>query len=230
MHRLYDGIHPDYQMAMMNMSASHDSPRLSTSFYNKGKYKFGANPDGNPEYKIDKPDAETLTRQKLFLIHQFTFVGGPQIWNGDEVGMWGADDPHCRKPIVWDDLTYTNEVAHYDRTRQFTPTHIQPDKALHAFYKQLIALRKANPVLATGGLQWVGDANQPALLAYHRYNEQKQVVTVMMNLATEAKQFTLPLPYGCTQLTDQLTGTAYNCTGTGVTVSLPALSAVVLKP
>ena len=35
------------------------------------------------------------------LVQQFTDLGAPHIWNGDEVGMWGADDPDERKPMVW---------------------------------------------------------------------------------------------------------------------------------
>ena len=45
----------------------------------------------------------------MILVQQFTYVGAPHIWNGDEVGMWGADDPDERKPMVWSDLRYEDE-------------------------------------------------------------------------------------------------------------------------
>ena len=41
------------------------------------------------------------------------FYRGPRnIWCGDEVGMWGADDPDTRKPMVWNDLKYDDEKTH----------------------------------------------------------------------------------------------------------------------
>ena len=31
-----------------------------------------------------------------------TYVGAPQIYYGDEVGMEGGKDPDCRRPFYWD--------------------------------------------------------------------------------------------------------------------------------
>src|SRR5664279_2858948 len=101
-------------MAMMNAPSTHDTPRLSTSLFNKTMDKYKANPSDNPDYKINKPDERTRDEQIILLIHQFTFIGAPQIWNGEETGMWGADDPDCRKPIVWEDLSYEDEHAAFD--------------------------------------------------------------------------------------------------------------------
>ena len=63
--------------------------------------------------KLTNLMSRTIQEQKLLLIHQFTFIGAPQIWNGEEVGMWGADDPDCRKPLIWDDLVYEDERAEF---------------------------------------------------------------------------------------------------------------------
>ena len=115
--RINKGINIDNLQAMMNVASTHDSPRLSTSFYNKTMDKYKAKPSDNPDYKINKPDQLTRKEQILLLIHQFTFIGAPQIWNGEEVGMWGADDPDCRKPMVWDDITYEDEKANYDPSK-----------------------------------------------------------------------------------------------------------------
>ena len=49
-------------------------------------------------------------KQKLIAAFQILYRGAPMIYYGDEVGMWGADDPHCRKPMIWDNLNYDNEV------------------------------------------------------------------------------------------------------------------------
>lgn len=89
------------------MSSSHDA-RLLTSFYNKNKYKHLAKPTDDANYKTGKPDAEAYERVKLYLAHQFTFIGAPQIWAGDEMEYGVRDDPDCRKPLV-DGLSFADE-------------------------------------------------------------------------------------------------------------------------
>ncbi|MEZ4826261.1 MAG: alpha-amylase family glycosyl hydrolase [Bacteroidia bacterium] len=56
---LNDNVPEGSLYAMMNMSASHDAPRLSTSLYNSNKYKYQAKATDDPGYKINKPDAQT---------------------------------------------------------------------------------------------------------------------------------------------------------------------------
>ena len=35
---------------------------------------------------------------------QFTYLGAPIIYYGDELGMEGGDDPYCRFPMRWDNV------------------------------------------------------------------------------------------------------------------------------
>ena len=63
-------------------------------------------------YILAQPDERARQVQRMILVQQFTYVGAPHIWNGDEVGMWGADDPDPRKPMVWADLKYEDETIH----------------------------------------------------------------------------------------------------------------------
>ena len=105
------GIGPSFQRAMMNLTASHDTPRFGTSVYNPGRYKYRNTPREDPAYRIDRPDERTRRIQQLILVQQFTWIGAPHVWNGDEVGMWGADDPDERKPLVWSDLRYDDETT-----------------------------------------------------------------------------------------------------------------------
>ncbi len=64
---LLQGISPEHNRAMMNLTASHDAPRTATSLYNKGKYKYQAKPYDDAAYKVGKPDAETRARQLMLL-------------------------------------------------------------------------------------------------------------------------------------------------------------------
>jgi cyclomaltodextrinase len=165
---LTTGIAPAHLEAMMNLTASHDTPRFSTSIYNVDKYKYQNTPRENPDYRIGRPDERTRRIQQQILVQQFTYVGAPHIWNGDEVGMWGADDPDDRKPMVWSDLRYDDETAqpsgrprHRDR--------VQPDTALFRVYQDLIALRKEHlRLFADGSVKWLATDDDRGVLAYER--------------------------------------------------------------
>jgi len=169
------------QQAMMNLAASHDSPRLLTSFFNKNKYKYNCKPQENKAYKTCKPDEETYSRVKLFLLHQFTFVGSPHIWNGDEMGMFGADDPDNRKPLVWPDIHFETETQS-DYTSEkyaFTPAF---DADMHRTYKELIALRKSSAAFSSGNYQMVQLSNpENNILAYIRKSESDSFLIVFNN-------------------------------------------------
>ena len=77
----------------MNLTATHDTPRFGTAIFNPGRYKYHNRPTEDPKYRIDRPDDRTRAIQRMILAQQFTWTGAPHIWNGDEAGMWGADDP-----------------------------------------------------------------------------------------------------------------------------------------
>ncbi len=165
---LADGIGLPHLQAMMNLTASHDTPRFGTSVHNPGRYKYRVNPRENAEYRIDRPDERSRRIQRMILVQQFTYVGAPHIWNGDEVGMWGADDPDTRKPVVWADLRYEDETTHpLGHTRRRDP--VAPDTELFRVYQDLIALRRANVRLfVDGSLAWLLADDARGLLAYER--------------------------------------------------------------
>lgn len=174
---LTTGIGPSFQRAMMNLTASHDTPRFSTSVYNPGRYKYRNTPREDPAYRIDRPDAHTRQIQELILVQQFTGVGAPHVWNGDEVGMWGADDPDERKPLVWADLRYDDEITDpVGRPRR--RDRVVPDTALFRVYRDLIALRKAHlRLFVDGSLHWLLTDDAHGLLAYERVlGDQRAIV------------------------------------------------------
>jgi glycosidase len=75
-------------------------------------------------------DKDALKLAWLFL---FCYPGAPCIYYGDEIGLDGEHDPHCRKSFPWEENQW--------------------DQTLHAYAKDIIALRKANPALRRGDFQ-----------------------------------------------------------------------------
>ncbi len=174
---------------MMNTAATHDTPRLLSSFANKGKYKYNANPSADSSYITSKPSEETYQRVKLYLLHQFTNVGAPHIWNGDEMGMWGGDDPDCRKPLWWPEYNFEPENINsiFNVEKEYVPVGFNAD--MHQYYKQMTKLRNNNPVLSTGKLEFVKADGK--LLTYTRNNGKEQVL-VILNAGANAVQYHLP--------------------------------------
>lgn len=171
------GIGQPELKAMMNLTASHDTPRFSTSVYNPGRYKYRDTPREDPAYRIGRPDERTRRIQQQILVQQFTYVGAPEIWNGDEVGMWGAFDPDERKPMVWADLRYDDETtAPFGGPRR--RDRVEQDTALFRVYRKLIALRKQHlRLFVDGSLTWLVTDDARRLLAYERrLGDQRAIV------------------------------------------------------
>jgi cyclomaltodextrinase len=167
--------------AMMNLTASHDVPRFSTSIFNKNKYKFGTNPSDDNDYKIHKPDAATYNTMKSILVQQFTYIGSPHIWAGDEMGMWGGDDPNCRKPLIWQDYDFEPETFHQLANKKRPTDEVKFNDELFSFYKNLIKIRKENTVLSNGKMEYLIIDDEREMLAYSRFDGNSEVIVIFNN-------------------------------------------------
>lgn len=215
----WNRLRPGTVQAMMNVSSTHDAPRLLTSFNNPNKYKFHANPREDTTYKTGKPDEETYRRMRMYLVHLFTIPGSPQIWNGEEMGMWGDDDPDCRKPLWWKEMQFDPETRTNIRKGKKIYDSVSFNRDQFNFYKNLISIRKENPVLSSGEIAFVvAEGNK---LAYNRFDDRNEVL-VLFNRGAESEQFTLPERSTYTNL---LTGERIS----GEEVLLGPLSASILK-
>ncbi|MDO9154410.1 MAG: alpha-amylase family glycosyl hydrolase [Paludibacter sp.] len=185
----WNKLKPEFVKAMMNVSSSHDAPRLLTDFFNDNDYKFHANPIENTQYKTGKPDKESYKRLQLYLIHLFTTIGAPHIWNGEEMGMWGADDPFGRKPLWWKEMKFEPENRNNIQPLKPVYDKVGFDQQTFLFYKKLIQIRKQQPILIDGELEFLVAENKQ--LAYRRYDESDEIF-VLFNLENTNRTFKLP--------------------------------------
>ncbi len=193
-------LSPQTLRGQMNLTASHDTPRFSTSIYNQGINKYQVNPRENPEYKVHRPDERAWRDVRMILVNQFTWIGAPHIWMGDEFGMWGADDPDNRKPVIWPDLEFDDEVEHpFGRTKPVD--RVKPDMELHAFYRKLIHLRTQNPVFAWGDLNYVLADDKKNVLAYERTLDNAYALVIFNNSSQPAD---IEIPLTVSRLMDML--------------------------
>ncbi len=204
--------------AMMNVSSTHDAPRLLTCFYNPGKYKFHALPNEDSQYKTGKPDEETYKRVRLYLVHLFTSVGGPQIWNGEEMGMWGGDDPDCRKPLWWPEFKFQPEARNNYQPGKNQYDSVGFNQQQFEWYKKLIAIRNENAVLRHGEIAFVQTSGK--MLVYKRFEKGNEIY-VLLNAADAVAEATVPGG----NYTNLLNGNEQQ----GGKIQMQPLSAMILK-
>jgi len=212
--------------AMMNYTGGFDTPRILTSLFNKNKYKYYCKVHENPAYKIHKPDPSTYQTLKLLLIQQYTYIGSPHIYAGDEMGMWGADDPSCRKPLIWPDYTFEDETIHpAGLERPIDKVSFNND--LFKFHQKLIEIRKNNPVLSNGGIEFMNDFNSDKILAYSRFNDNDEIITII-NSSDETVSIETRTRFS-NNYSNLLSKEQVNKNDNILTLNIEANSAVVLK-
>ena len=163
---------------------------------------------------------------KQILVHQFTFVGSPQIWQGDEMGMWGGDDPDDRKPLIWSDYKFEDENRDAFGNKYENEPVIEDVKLL-SFYKKIISIRKNNSELVYGDVNYfiTDDANN--IFGYIRTFENTSSY-VIFNMNTESKNVNIKLEKSGKYI-DLLSGKEFDVKSPILTVSLDGKSSLILK-
>ncbi|MDW8051324.1 MAG: alpha amylase N-terminal ig-like domain-containing protein [Armatimonadota bacterium] len=181
--------------AMYNMLSSHDTPRF--------RRECGGD----------------LQRVRLGLLLQFTSIGAPAIYYGDEIGMDGGGIPDNRRPMRF-------ELSDEER-------------ALHEFVKQIIALRKAEPALRRGEWQTLLVDDAKSVYAFARYLDspapQTNPMVVVLNTSTQPQTVSLPVVgdaprWRVALSTHDLEQATFPASNGRITLTLPPLTGTVLVP
>ena len=184
--------------ASQNLNGSHDTDRLYSRIVNdvvgrnleEGKQLEkgynGIRPDlasnNHPNTTIDWRNSPIKPKDilKLISIFQMTYIGAPMLFYGDEVGMWGATDPYCRKPMLWKEFLYDNEKnpSHINQNEVYEQ---KVDSDLFEWYKKLIRIRLENKTLVYGKFREVFADNERDVIAYERVIEDQSIIVVINN-------------------------------------------------
>jgi cyclomaltodextrinase / maltogenic alpha-amylase / neopullulanase len=191
---LREAYAPCVSYVMQNLFDSHDTSRMATQIVNNNMppirdwktYCEKAKGD-NPSYSTRKPTDENVRIQKLAAIFQMTYPGAPMIYYGDEAGMWGANDPCCRKPMVWKDLTYSDEIYLPDGTKSEHADTVKFNDELFTHYKKLIAIRNLRKALQTGDFKTLAADDGSKIYAFSRSHGAEYIVTILNNSDREQK-------------------------------------------
>lgn len=184
---------------VQNLFGSHDSNRIASHIVNRGFLNFREWTDyhaksqvsQNPDYQVRKPTAKEVELQKLFVIFQMTYVGAPMVYYGDEVGMWGANDPGNRKPMVWEDIKFDGESHNPDGSKRPIDT-VEVNTSLQFFYKNMIAIRAKYPALRVGDFTARLTDDSRGLFGFTR-SVEGSTLFVLLNNSGEEQTLELPV-------------------------------------
>lgn len=192
---------PEVAYGMMNLLGSHDTARLATHIVNAdqlhmrewGRYCDLSRAGNNPRLDTRCPNAHERRLQRLAVLFQMTYVGAPMIYYGDEVGMWGGNDPCDRKPMIWKHPRYADEATLPDQSKRETPDTVSVDEDLLAFYRKCIHIRNAHLALQVGDYRTVTVDDKTNVFAFLRRSGCDQVLVVLHNAAGAVR---VPVPAG----------------------------------
>ena len=169
-------------LVQYNLTNSHDTDRIASMIRNPDRpfdaqnrlqYECGKN------YDISKPTESDFEILRLIWTFKFSFPGAPAIYYGDEVGMWGADDPNNRKPMWWEDHMPYHENEEYEINNE-----------LRSFLRRLIAIRNTYPALRTGRFYPVRVDNEKDIVIYKRVLGD-EVVHIVVNNSDKSQEVTI---------------------------------------
>ena len=141
--------HNQANNAMLNFVSNHDALRIVTSCI-----------EYNPKLS-DEVKKFYIERSRLMIVFQFTFIGVPVIYYGDEIGMEGFIRPDCRRTMVWDENKW--------------------DKETLVLHKKLIKLRKTQSALKYGKfIPWIID-NEKKIIGYLRSDGEETIAIIINN-------------------------------------------------
>ncbi len=216
-----DDYPPQATAAMLNLLDSHDVNRALFVMTELG----------------DNGLMQAKLRLKLAALFQFTYVGAPMVYYGDEVavnspslsssGNGPIGDPYTRPPYPW--LDQPGDPTVYG----------PPDTNVESYYTTLAHLRKQYPALRNGSFVTLltGDTQEagaaPNTYAYARALSGSATAVVALNNGSASNSATIPvggLFSDGTQLQDAISGATYSVSGGNVALTLAADTGVVLLP
>lgn len=187
-------------LIMMNLFDSHDTNRMAShivngqrkKYHNWGEY-FGWSRAENKDYLTRKPNEKERKIQKMILAFMACYPGAPMMYYGTEAGMWGANDPDCRKPMVWKELKYETEKYKADGNLSGVEDDPNFDANFFNFCKTLLQFRKDQTVLHSGKYKTLITDDEKGIFGFERSNSEDLVIA-LFNSGNQVYRFEYKLP------------------------------------
>lgn len=220
------------EYVQQNLMESHDTPRLASMIVNTGR-EFDTNTKPAEGFDVRKPTAEERRIQRLIALLQYTYVGAPMLYYGTEAGMWGADDPDDRKPMVWKEFDYEPETTH-PLGKERPADENTFDESLFNWYKKLGRIRNQHQALRTGQMQDLLAEDNKNILAFARFLNDQRFCIVVLNRSGKSQKFRIPLSQfeikEGKHLENLITGSRVHVDDQHAVFTLPPVTGAILSP
>jgi len=100
------------------------------------------------------------------------------IYYGDESGMWGSNDPDCRKPMVWADKKYDDETFNPDQSKH-EADKVDFNTDLFNWYKKFIGLRNQYKAIKLGSYATIETNDAEKTYAFSRKLGNEEVIVII---------------------------------------------------
>jgi cyclomaltodextrinase len=224
-----DAYPKEVNLAMMNLMGSHDTERLASMIVNDtNKFKAGTKlgERRNLDYSVEAPTKANIEVQKLVALFQYTYIGSPMVYYGDESGVWGADDPDDRKPMIWPEFEYDDETNH-PFGKEVKASKVAFNSHLHAWYKKIAAIRNSNKSLQLGDYKTLYTNNKEKIFVFERRYED-EIAIVGFNRSNEAVEVTIETAEANKVFKEVLQGLEYKIVDGKITFNIRPVSGIVL--
>jgi alpha-glucosidase len=148
----------------------------------------------------------------LGLIFQFTYIGTPTIYYGDEYGEQGGNDPDNRRTFDWTQANTGNTAV--------------------ALTQNLISIRNQYPQLRTGSIKTLLVDTTNHIYAFGRWDANHRIAVVLNN-TSNTETVTIPAwqlsMVNGSWVTDLLTNTTYQVTSGNLTVTVEGHYGAILE-
>lgn len=196
-------------MTAMNQISNHDHSRFLT----RTNMKVGR------LHTVGAKQADTGINKSIFMAAvavQFTWLGCPTIYYGDEAGLCGWTDPDNRRPYPWG----------------------REDLELISYHRAIIALHKQHSSLKTGSLDFLHLGH--GTMAYCRFDKYESIICIFNNndalkeLEIPVWQANIPLDASLQEImatynqSFEITLEQYKLSKGILSINLPAFSSAIL--
>lgn len=162
---------------LWSMLDSHDTDRLASMILNPDRdYDRDSRPSEENSYDVNKPGEMHREIQKQIAAFQMFYLGAPVIYYGTEAGMWGADDPDDRKPMLWSQFEYDDEQSHPIKGKTRRKDENKFDQQLFDYYQRIIDIREKLPAFKYGDLKFIKEAVAENNVGFSREFQNQQVL------------------------------------------------------
>lgn len=168
----------------MNLLGTHDTERIASLIVNRKLKQYGTIAKffenthcTDRGYTTRRPDDDERQLQKMLIVFEFAMIGSPMVYYGDELGMYGANDPDCRKPMCWPEMHFEDEHIvvggkHFNDRKE----PIAADMEMLDFYKRIIALRRSSNALMRGTMATDYASTKSRVWVISRKSSEERVI------------------------------------------------------